>query len=95
MTGEEFKALRLSFGLSQDKLALYLGYGGNHSTNRTTMDRYETGKRVVPPYIARLMWLIGEYRSDMIQQGYRGEKNLMPKFPDWPAYQDDEIGEER
>jgi transcriptional regulator with XRE-family HTH domain len=85
MTGEEFKALRISFGFSQDQLALYLGYSGNHSTNRTTMDRYETGKRIVPPYIARLMWLIERYR--LVHRS-------LPLFPDWQTYDDDEIGEE-
>lgn len=81
MKGWQFKEIRLRLGLSRDQMAIYLGYTGSHKTHYSTMQKFEDGLKIIPPYIARLMFLI-----DHLQCGRSG----LPQWPNWPAYKEDE-----
>ncbi len=58
MTAGEFRAIRLSLGLTQAETAKLLGLG-----IRLTITRYENGTRAVPQPIARLMLLLRDNKE--------------------------------
>jgi transcriptional regulator with XRE-family HTH domain len=51
MKGPDLRAIREKRGLSQDQMGQALGYAGTRQTIRTTMHRYETGLRPIPPRV--------------------------------------------
>ena len=56
------KTIRHSLGLSVVELGRAIGYEGNDNTVSTTIRRYEAPNgRTIPPWIARLVWLMYEY----------------------------------
>lgn len=59
MTGPEMQAIREKLGLPRKDFGLLLGYGGDLQQVYKTVQRYEGGKRAIPPTIARLTHLLG------------------------------------
>jgi len=80
MKSSDFKNIRKRFGMEQLQFARLIGYTG---TDRNCIDlirKYENGKKQVPLYIARHVWLIERFRD---------LNRFMPQFPDWPGYEFD------
>jgi transcriptional regulator with XRE-family HTH domain len=61
MTPAEFKSIRKSLGLSTVAMGRALGYGGNDNTVSVQIRQYESGGRVIPPWIARLVAMYGRH----------------------------------
>lgn len=82
MKGQEFKNLRQSLGLDRLQLARLLGYTGTDRNDVTRVRQYEGahGKKQIPLYIARFVWLVVEHKR------LTGE---LPLFPVWPGYEYD------
>lgn len=80
MTGAELKAIREHLDMDTREFAAELGYQGSERNNGTRVDKYERGLEIVPPYIARLAWLIREHFDSMEQ--------CLPDWPSWDAYLD-------
>lgn len=72
MTGKEFRLVRERLKLGRSQFALLLGYVGNDRNNNLRVRRLED-EELVPLYIARLLWLIDQYR---IEHG---------NLPHWPS----------
>jgi len=74
MAHTHFKMIREKMGLSYTEWAVELGYG--HKPNSATLVRnYETGKKAVPPWTARLAYLIYEH--------WCAEERHLPDWPEW------------
>lgn len=58
MPAAEFRRVRKKLGMSMDEFAIELGYEGTQNGNRTTIKRFETGKRPVPLPVAKLAYLL-------------------------------------
>jgi transcriptional regulator with XRE-family HTH domain len=61
MTGRELKAIRHQLGLTTRELGAALGYRGNANTLSVAIRLYESGKRPIPPWIARLVAMFGRH----------------------------------
>lgn len=61
MPASEFAAIRRKLKLSADEFAIELGYEGNRRNNRTTILRFEGGKRAIPLTLAKLVWLLDQH----------------------------------
>ncbi len=55
MTAAELKAIRLALDLTPLEFGRALGYDGTDQAINVQVWRYESGRRKVPPYIARLV----------------------------------------
>jgi hypothetical protein len=77
--GEEFRAARKAIGMDKPAFALYLGYTGTDRNNEKLIRDYETGRKPIPAYISRFVWLLAEIAADC---------NEIP-VDDWPPYVDD------
>lgn len=80
MTGDELRSIRESLDMNRREFAAELGYQGNEKNNANRVEKYETGAELIPPYIARLAWLIQVHAH-----AYGGD---LPLWPAWPAYLD-------
>ena len=60
MTGSEMKEARRKLGLSRVEFARLLGYTGTDRNDELRIKNYENDRRPdgLPPYLARLIWLI-------------------------------------
>jgi hypothetical protein len=76
MKSQELKNLRRRLGLERLPFARLIGYTGTDRNDVMRVKQYEE-KKQVPLYIARLVWLIAEYRRTT---------GRMPAFPDWQGY---------
>lgn len=76
MTPKEFRNIRQSMGLTTAQFAEELGYVGSERNNSHRIGEYERGKKLLPPYIARLAYLIHEH--------FLVEDGCLPDWPDWP-----------
>jgi transcriptional regulator with XRE-family HTH domain len=89
MDGVEFKTIREQLGLTKNQFATMIGYTGTSSNNTITISRYESGKRQVPLYIARFVWLLGQLDAIRHNSGvpipFDSETGLV-RFPHWPGY---------
>jgi transcriptional regulator with XRE-family HTH domain len=52
MTGAELRSIRQSLGLTLSQFGKALGYSGNKNTLSVQIRRFESGARVIPPWIA-------------------------------------------
>lgn len=82
MTSQELKNLRQSLGLERLTFARLLGYTGTDRNDITRIRQYEGshGRKQIPLYIARLVWLLVEHKR---------LTGRLPEFPAWPGYQFD------
>jgi transcriptional regulator with XRE-family HTH domain len=64
MTGSEFRAIRKSLGLSLREMGRAIGYEGTDGTVSAQINKYENGKRDIPPWIARLVAMYGKHGVD-------------------------------
>jgi transcriptional regulator with XRE-family HTH domain len=55
------KAIRRSLGLTTRELGAAFGYQGKPNTRSVAIRLYESGRRPIPPWIARLATLLGRY----------------------------------
>lgn len=76
MKSQQFKNIRKNLGLDRLGFARLIGFTGTDRNDINRVAKFE-GSRQVPLYIARLVWLIAEYRR------ITGRN---PAFPDWPGY---------
>jgi hypothetical protein len=70
MTPAEFKAIRIELGCTGEAFARALGYGGSVQTLRGVTYVFETGRREIPPTIARLAAM---FRDHGIPQSIKGD----------------------
>lgn len=87
MTPDQFKHARRATGLGRRDFGRLLGYEGNPRNIWATVQRYETGKRTVPPTIARLAQLLVWYQDDFgylpdLENGRREPMEMPPGFDD-------------
>jgi transcriptional regulator with XRE-family HTH domain len=61
MTGSEFRAIRKSLGLSLREMGRAIGYEGTDDTVSAQINKYENGKRDIPPWIANLVTMYGKH----------------------------------
>lgn len=83
MKGEEFRKIREQLGLSQAEFAAELGYTGSRRNMRMLMERYESDRKQIPLYIARLAWLLGRHAVG----DYPGTQFGLVNWPVWPGYE--------
>lgn len=58
MRGDSLKAIRHSLGLTALQFGKALGYGrGSDETARVSVSQFESDKRPIPPWIARLAYM--------------------------------------
>lgn len=77
MRGSELRTARELMGLDELTLARAIGYTGSDRNDVTRIREYERGKKQIPLYIARSVWMIRAY-------WLRGKR--LPLFPNWPGY---------
>ena len=88
MKGEEMRAIRVeALELTELQLARLIGYTGTDRNDDMRIREYERGKKQIPLYIARLVWMLHAW-ADLTGQ--------LPNFPEWPDYDfehtpDDEV----
>lgn len=76
MRSIDLKALRQRLGLDRLQFARLIGYTGADENDKNRVRKYEN--QVQPPlYIARLAWLIEQYRLST---------GRWPDFPKWQGY---------
>lgn len=81
MKGDDMRQARAYLGnLDRYQFADLLGYTGSDKNNFTRIKSYENGKRRIPLYIARSVWLLMNFYSSHRQ---------LPGFPYWPMYDDE------
>ena len=88
MDGSEFRRIRKFFSLSKADWMYALGYAGNRNTMYINCERYETGAREIPLYLAQHVWLMEQLGRD--HPPVHADQPALPNFPRWPGY---EIGE--
>lgn len=77
MRGIELKRTRQRMNLDRVQFAELIGYTGTPKHNADRVRSYENGKRQIPLYIAKAVWLLAAHWRRT------GE---FPKYPDWPGY---------
>ena len=77
LRSQELKNIRKRLGMDRLPFARMIGYTGTDRNDVMRVKQYEE-KKQVPLYIARLVWLIVEYKR---------ATGKFPTFPDWPGYQ--------
>ncbi len=70
MTGDEFKRIRLSLGLTQADLARYLGY----SSGETAISKIESGHSRITGPVCRLMELLRDTEGEILRDDWKPEK---------------------
>lgn len=77
--------------LSKSKFARAIGFTGTDRNNTAKIREFENGRKQIPLYIARLVWLIGEIAAGVAEE----PPDLWPSmvdedgkiiWPDWPGY---------
>lgn len=93
MQGKEMRAIRERLGMTELQLARALGYTGTDRNDDTRIREYERGKKQIPLYVARLVWLIGEIAERAEINSNHGVPNpgyvaddFLPDWPEWPGY---------
>jgi transcriptional regulator with XRE-family HTH domain len=61
MNGAELKAIRHQLGLTTLELGRAFGYRGSDNTISVQIRTYESGGRLIPPWIARLAAMFQRY----------------------------------
>lgn len=88
MTPKELSDARDLFGLGRRDFAQLLGYTGEPRNNWLTIKRYETGERIIPPMVARLVRLLIWFKNDT---GYLPDLDAGERYPmALPAISEDE-----
>lgn len=64
MTGREFKTARQEFQMGKREFGELLGYTGEPANICSTMRRFETGRREVPPSAERIIMLLRWFKED-------------------------------
>jgi transcriptional regulator with XRE-family HTH domain len=62
MIGPDLRAIREAHGLTQEQLGQALGYTGSRQSVRTTLHRYETDKREIPPRVVLRLIELGWWK---------------------------------
>lgn len=81
MTGSELQAIRRRLKLSFVRFGLALGYSGADKNIQTTIRRYESDDKPIPPWIARLALMFDRYG---IPQDFLEEDENLPEPDDQP-----------
>lgn len=72
------REIRLKLGLTAVELAHALGYSGKPKSLDSHIRRYECDGRVIPPWIARLVWMFDAYGvPDSFLKGAKNEKKTL------------------
>jgi hypothetical protein len=82
VNGKEFKAIRLKLRMTKFKFGRMLGFNSARNSVVVNIHRMENNRKPVPPYIARLAWLIDTSRDGTTPR----DSNRLPRWPDWPHY---------
>jgi hypothetical protein len=96
MNGEEMRRIRMRLVLSEDAFASELGYTGKGKNRINLIRDFESGKKRIPLYIARLAWLIDiVLRANAPGTGiWQGDDGNITGWPDWPGYTREELDDE-
>ncbi len=70
MTGDEFKRIRLSLGLTQADLARYLGY----SSGETAISNLESGRNGISGPVRRLMEILRDTEGEVLRDDWKPKK---------------------
>lgn len=92
MKGVELKRLRQEMGLSRLELAALIGYTGTNDNNRSRLRQMENGRKEIPLYIARFVWLLAKWHA--MFQARAVSVSWPPRFPRWPGYDFEHIPDE-
>lgn len=86
MQGNEMKDIRERLGMTELQLARAIGYTGTDRNDDTRIREYERGKKQIPLYIARLVWLMARViEGEWIDLWQPADKSV-EGFPDFPGY---------
>lgn len=95
MKSSEFRDIRMRLGLTESSFAAELGYTGKGKNRVNLIRDFESGKKQIPLYIARLAWLL-----DRVTEAYAGDNDISAevmamdgtvRWPDWPGYSREEL----
>lgn len=96
MNGSEFAKIRNQLGFTaaeghgEADFARLLGYTGSFRNRADQIRKFESGRKQIPLYIARLAWLLGEIDTecDLNPSGWPDYVNDVGKveFPEWDGY---------
>lgn len=80
MNKEQYRAIRKKF-YPEDPAGflIELGFEGNDSTLRTRARRFENGQLAIPKRVARMAWLLDQWRLQGVQLG--GDLTDLPEWP--------------
>lgn len=81
MKGQEMKQIR--------QLARAIGYTGTDRNDEMRVRQYEYGKKQIPLYIARLVWLMDREHRNAVPFTTPPMQSGVIRFPDWPGYEFD------
>ena len=97
MKGHEMRAIREeALEMTELELARAIGYTGTDLNDKTRIREYERGKKQIPLYIARLVWLM----STIAQEVERDPEEIWPTcvnetgeidWPKWTGYEFDHL----
>lgn len=62
MKGDTLRAIRKRLGLTVMEMGKAFGWQGTAKTMREQLNRYETGKREIPPAISRLAIMFDRFK---------------------------------
>lgn len=79
MSGLKFRSIRKKLGLRKNQFAELIGYKGTSTNNVRVIERYENEGRVIPRYLANLVWLISLLHS---REEVPLDENNIVKFPE-------------
>lgn len=93
MNGAEFKAIRMRLGLDQARFAAELGYTGKGRNRVMLIEAFESGRKRIPLYIARLAWLVDKVGSgDTVGTSVEPlSRAYIISWPQWPGYTREEL----
>lgn len=93
MNGMEFQRIRLRLGLNEAEFAAELGYTGKGKNRVNLIRDFESGRKRIPLYIARLAWLVWKTLyadGDPIRLVYTAP-GFKISWPHWPGYTREEL----
>lgn len=90
------RVIRRRLGLTELQLAREIGYTGTDRNDDTRIREYERGKKQIPLYIARLVWLLGCLRQEVESDPPELWPSVVSEdgkvdWPEWPGYEFEHI----
>lgn len=87
------RAVRAQLGMTELQFARLIGYTGTDRNDDMRIREYERGKKQIPLYIARLVWLVGvvmseaeEMPPEMLSACLNDDGSAID-WPDWSGYE--------